>query len=128
MYIVPKYWNKVTEKYGGSFLKRFINEFRCLFQIRDMLSETCRSLIHIMNCILLGALVGYCINCKNMHCVGNIESCPSLSNVYRSETNVEQAVRVQFMSCVHVKNTQMPQHTHPQGTCVKYVPLAARQL
>ena len=56
-----------------------------------------------MNCILLGALDGCCINYKNINCVGNIETCPSLSNVYRSETNVGQ-LRAQFMSCVHVKN------------------------
>jgi hypothetical protein len=92
-----------------------------------MLIETCRILILVMNCILLGALVGCFSSCKNMHCVGNTESCPSLSNVYRSETNVGQAVRAEFMSCVHVKNTEMPQHTYPQGTCIKYIPLAARQ-
>jgi len=63
-----------------------------------------------MNCILLGALVGCCINCKNMHGVGNTESCPSLSNVYRNETNIGQAARAEFMSCVHEKNTQMPQN------------------
>jgi len=62
-----------------------------------------------------------------MRGVGNTESCPSLSNVYRNEKNVGQAERAEFMSCVRVKNTQMPQHTYPQGTCIKYIPLAARQ-
>lgn len=101
--------------------------FRGLFQISVMLSETCRRLVLVMNCILLGALIGCWINCKNIYCVGNIENYTSLSNAYRSETNVGQAVKVEFMSCVRAKNTQMPQHTYPQGTCTKYVPLAAHQ-
>jgi len=40
-----------------------------------------------------------------MHSVGKIECYPSLSNVYRSETNVGQEVRAEFLSYVHVKNT-----------------------
>jgi hypothetical protein len=45
-----------------------------------------------------------------MNCVGNIECCPSLSNVYRSETNVGQAVRAEFMSCACKEHTNATTH------------------
>jgi hypothetical protein len=35
--------------------------------LEDAGAETSRSLIFVMNCILLSAYVGCCINCKNMH-------------------------------------------------------------
>jgi hypothetical protein len=35
-------------------------------------AKTCRSLMLIINCILLNAFVVWCINCKNMHSMSNI--------------------------------------------------------
>jgi hypothetical protein len=43
-----------------------------------MLNQKRRGFILLMNCILLGGLVGQYINYKNIFGVGNIEFCPGL--------------------------------------------------
>jgi hypothetical protein len=52
-------------------------------------AETCRTLILVMNCILLSAHVDWCINCKNTYGMNNIKFMYCLSKVYQRPLGVD---------------------------------------